>query len=215
MQVGTDFLVRFFLNITKDQIAGGGVGSWYLLNMEACWDQLTGKKCLPFGDANRNVHQQVLLDYGGGDDCTSTSPGRCPPFHRLANGTLVPSSDKVNFPFSAYKFYCCPCTSCSECAGFPCCDPMSNSNGQSIYKLEPSPVWGKYGFPANASDGFVGDAKMHELHVGKLWEHIWFPCMTADPIEIITLNIGPETGLGSGTHDTEFFVSDFDVLVPS
>jgi hypothetical protein len=30
---------------------------------------------------------------------------------------------------------------------------------------------------------------------------------------IITVNIGPETGLGQ-THDTEFFISDFDILVP-
>ena len=28
-------------------------------------------------------------------------------------------------------------------------------------------------------------------------------------------NIGPETGLGSGTHDTGFFISNFDVLVPT
>eukprot|EP00505_MAST-04D_sp_SCG-Rhode-Island_P006298 Stramenopile-MAST_4_protein_6298 len=91
---------------------------------------------------------------------------------------------------------------------------MSNSNGQSIYKLAPDLIWAEYGFPHNATDGFVGRPKMHELHVGALWEQIWFPCMTKEPIEIITLNIGPETGLGTGTHDTEFFVSDFDVLVP-
>jgi len=39
--------------------------------------------------------------------------------------------------------------------------------------------------------------------------------MATEPIEVITLNIGPETGLGTGNHDTEWFVSDFDVLVPS
>ena len=111
------------------------------------------------------------------------------------------------------------------------------------------------GFPANKSDGFVGNPKMHELNVGYtrayrsrcdsihsihrksrrtdlfsamhdlifanengvhrgLWKQIWFPCMATEPIEIITVNIGPETGLGGGTHDTEFYVSDFDILVP-
>ena len=35
------------------------------------------------------------------------------------------------------------------------------------------------------------------------------------PMEIVTVNIGPETGLGTGTHDTEFFISDFDILVPT
>ena len=29
--------------------------------------------------------------------------------------------------------------------------------------------------------------------------------MATEPIEIITVNIGPETGLGTGTHDTEFY----------
>lgn len=39
--------------------------------------------------------------------------------------------------------------------------------------------------------------------------------MATEPIEIITINIGPETGLGGGTHDTEFYISDFDILVPA
>ena len=38
-----------------------------------------------------------------------------------------------------------------------------------------------------------------------LWKQIWFPCMATEPIEIVTVNIGPETGLGGGTHDTEFY----------
>ena len=215
--VGKDFVVRFFLNITKDEIGGGGgIGSWYLLNMESCWNQLTGKRCEPYGNTNENVHQQVLLDYGGGDSCTIEDPSGCPLYHILRNGTKIHRLNKAHFPYTAYKQYCCPCTSCTECHDepLPCCDPMSNSNGQSIYKLAPDLIWAEYGFPHNATDGFVGRPKMHELHVGALWEQIWFPCMTKEPIEIITLNIGPETGLGTGTHDTEFFVSDFDVLVP-
>ena len=54
---------------------------------------------------------------------------------------------------------------------------------------------------------------MHELNMGALWKQIWFPCMATEPIEIITVNIGPETSLGQ-THETEFFISDFDILVP-
>ena len=70
------------------------------------------------------------------------------------------------------------------------------------------------GFPSDPHDTLVGDnGTMYELEVGLLWKHIWFPCMATEPVEIVTLNIGPETGLGSGTHDTEFFISDFDVLV--
>jgi hypothetical protein len=42
--------------------------------------------------------------------------------------------------------------------------------------------------------------------VGGLFTQIWFPCMTTEPVEIITVNIGPETGYGTGTHDTNFFV---------
>jgi hypothetical protein len=40
--------------------------------------------------------------------------------------------------------------------------------------------------------------------------------MATEPIEIITVNLGPETigGAGDSTHDTEYFISDFDILVP-
>lgn len=71
-------IVRFFLNITEAQIHGGGVGSWYAPNMEACWDQKTRKPCRPYGDTNTMVHQQVLLDYGGSDGCTRANWISCP-----------------------------------------------------------------------------------------------------------------------------------------
>ena len=63
------------------------------LNMEACWDQLTGKNCRPYGNTNAMVHQQVLLDLGGGDSCTGPTSGGCPPFHIEATGEKVPKSD--------------------------------------------------------------------------------------------------------------------------
>ena len=92
--IGTDFKTRFWLNISKNQIHGGsGVGSWYFLNMEACWDQLTGKNCRPYGDTNAMVHQQVLLDLGGSDGCTGPTSGGCPPFHIEATGEKIPRSD--------------------------------------------------------------------------------------------------------------------------
>ena len=205
---GNDVLVRFFLNITSFN-TGSGVGSWYAPNMEACWDQKTRKPCVPYGDTNAMVHQQVLLDYSGGGHSG-------PPFHILRNGTKV-SREDPRYPLAAYKYYCCPCESCDECGqlGLSCCDAYSNSNGQSIYKIAPHPEWAHWGFPANATDGWVGSPKLHELNVGGLFSQIWFPCMTTEPIEIISVNIGPETGLGSGDHSTEFFVSDFDVLVPA
>jgi hypothetical protein len=133
-----DFLVRFFLNISTAQIKGGGVGSWYAPNMEACWDQKTREPCTPYGDTNAMVHQQVLLDYGGGDDCHVDSNFACPKYHIWRNGSKVHRDDKANFPYDAYKFYCAPCDSCDEItADEPCCDLFSNSNGQSIYKIAP------------------------------------------------------------------------------
>ena len=160
------------------------------------------------------AHQQVLLDYGGGDMCSHNNPKNCPRYHNWRNGSQVHRSDP-SFPYGAYKFYCGPCGSCDEMeAGENCCDPYSNSNGQSIYKIAPHPEWAHWGFPENSTDGFVGNPKMHELNVGGLFSQIWFPCMTTKPIEIVTVSIGPETGLGTGTHDTEFLVSDFDILVP-
>ena len=82
------------------------------------------------------------------------------------------------------------------------------------HRLAPHPEWAHWGFPENATDGFVGNPKLHTLNVGGLWSQMWFPCMTNEPVEIVTVNIGPETGYGTGTHDTEFFVADFDVLMP-
>ena len=203
---GSDFLVRFFLNITKASVRG----SWYAPNMEACWDAVTRKACRPYGNTNTMVHQQVLLDYAGG------SHGG-PPFHILRDGTRVPRTDP-RYPVDAYSYYCCPCESCQECAlhAVECCDPYSNSNGQSIYKLAPHLEWAHWGFPAHASDGWVGNPKLHELNVGGLFSQIWFACMTTEPVELITVNIGPETGLGGlgKGRETEFVVSDFDVLVP-
>ena len=55
---------------------------------------------------------------------------------------------------------------------------------------------------------------MHTLNVGGLFSQIWFPCMTNETMEIITLNVGPETGLGEKGSDTNFEISDFDVLMP-
>ena len=138
-----------------------------------CRDQVTGKNCRPYGDTNRMVHQQVLLDYGhkGG--------GAGPPYHILLNGTKVHRSDPL-YPKSAYSFYCCPCTSCGECEAGSCCDPLSNPNGQSIYKIAPDPTWAVHGFPANASDGYVGNPKMHELNVGALWKQIWCEKLDGD-----------------------------------
>jgi hypothetical protein len=151
--------------------------------MEACWDQLTGKNCRPYGNTNHIVHQQVLLDLGGGDYCNPPPHnGACPPFHIDNNGDKVSSTNTTHFPYSAYKMYCCPCTSCSECVGLPCCDALSNPNGQSIYKIAPDPVWGEFGFPSNPKETTpstmsADNGKLWELHVGKLWKHIWFPCM--------------------------------------
>uniref|UniRef100_A0A7S4C9E9 DUF7705 domain-containing protein n=1 Tax=Eutreptiella gymnastica TaxID=73025 RepID=A0A7S4C9E9_9EUGL len=210
-----DFLVRYFLNITADHVGTGGVGAWYAPNMEACWDQATGEPCRPYGDPNRMAHQQVLLNYGGADLCTPAAPQYCPRYHIRRDGTRVHRTDPA-FPYSAYKSYCGPCQACGEMLpGENCCDPYSNPNAQSIYSLAPDPEWAHWGFPAHAGDGFVGDPKWHELNVGGLFTQIWFPCMTTKPIEIVTVNIGPETGYGTGSHDTNFLISDFDILVPS
>jgi hypothetical protein len=63
---------------------------------------------------------------------------------------------------------------------------------KSIYKLAPDPEWAYWGFPINQTDGFVGNPKLHELNIGGVWSQLWFPCMTTEPIEFVTVNIGPE-----------------------
>ena len=207
-------IVRFFLNITKYSMYGAG--SFYAPNMEACWDQKTGKACTPYGDTNTMVHNQVLLDYDPEPCGDVTNSLNCPRYHRYRNGTLVHKSDE-RFPFGAYKQYCGPCTSCDEMQPEePCCDRFSNSNGQSIYKLNPHEEWAHWGLPASADEGWMGDERMHEINVGGVFSQIFFPCKNTEPMEIVSINIGPETlTAGDGTRDTEFFVSDFDILMPN
>ena len=49
---------------------------------------------------------------------------------------------------------------------------MSNPNGQSIYKIAPDLLWGRYGFPTDPHDTLVGNnGKLWNLTVGLLWKH--------------------------------------------
>jgi len=201
-----DFLVRFSLNVTKNST----LSSWYFLNSEACWDQKTRKPCVPYGDTNTMSHQQVLLDWN--DRYNYNCSHGCPRYHIFANGSRV-HRDDPRYPRDAYGMYCVS-NACDEAEGEPMCDETSNSNPQSIYKLRPHPEWAQYGFPSKPGEGFVGDPRTWELNVGRLWEHMWFPCDQEGPKEIVSLNIGPEAIGGIGSMDTEWIVSDFDVLVP-
>ena len=104
-----------------------------MLNIESCWDQKTRKPCTPYGDTNAMVHNQVLLDYGGGDDCDASNVDACPRYHIWPNGTKVHKTDR-SFPYSAYKYYCGPCTACDEMLpGEKCCDPFSNPNVSVVF----------------------------------------------------------------------------------
>ena len=131
---------------------------------------------------------------------------------RSRNGTLI-SRDDPHYPFDAYLGYCCPCDTCHKCGGgVACCDPFSSTNGQSIYQLGPSPEWTHWGFPVNSSDGWIGHPKMHELNVGGLLTQLVFACPPSEPIEIVSIQLGPEV---TGEHiSANFTVSGFDILVP-
>jgi hypothetical protein len=47
------------------------------------------------------AHQQVLLDYGGGDSCSAGDPMSCPRYHIWRNGSKVHRSESW-FPYDAY-----------------------------------------------------------------------------------------------------------------
>ena len=216
-----DFLLRYTLNISQL----GKHDSFYLLNAEACWDQVTRQPCqvkehnYSLANTNTITHQQVLMQLNGGaGGCSASQQMGCPRFHIFRNGTRVHRNDTARYPYDAWHGYCGPQVCDEMIPGERTCDPYSNPNSQSIYMLRPHPEWEQYGLPATGADIFKGDPYLNierhfEINVGALYAHIWFPCdMPPDqPKQIITMNLGPETHAGA---EIEWTVSDFDVLVP-
>ena len=84
--------------------------------------------------------------------------------------------------------------------------------GQSIYQLGPSPEWTHWGFPVNSTDGWVGHPRKHELNVGGLLTQLVFACPPSEPIEVVSIQLGPE--ISGKRAQVNFTVSDFDILVP-
>lgn len=106
--------------------------------------------------------------------CSLNSLRSCPPYHTFSNGTRVYRSDRNNFPYEAYHYYCSPGNAENLEEPYNLCDPYSNPQPQEILQILPHSVWGKYGYPTKKGEGWIGDPTTWELDVGKLSESLYF-----------------------------------------
>ncbi|GER28462.1 membrane-bound lytic murein transglycosylase F, partial [Striga asiatica] len=165
-----DFRVRFTLNVT----AGGGPHSqFYLLDMGGCWKN-DGRPC--DGDVVSDVtrYSEMILNPSTPSWCRPNDTRLCPPHHTFPNGTQVGRHEKAQFPYEAYHLYCAPGNGAHVEQPSAPCDPYSNPQPQEIVQILPNPVWGDYGYPTTKGNGWIGDARTWELHVGRLSQSLYF-----------------------------------------
>jgi hypothetical protein len=136
---------------------GARQDQFYLPAIAGCW-KLDGSPCT--ADPNTDVTRYICMIMAPtiSASCSATNQGACPPFHWSINGTMIPRTDKVNFPYECYSMYCPPWG----------CDPYSNPVPQELMELRPCAEWAVHGFPAAPGDGWIGDDRTWTLDVGAL-----------------------------------------------
>ncbi|XP_019240163.1 PREDICTED: uncharacterized protein LOC109220155 [Nicotiana attenuata] len=208
-----NFRVKFKLEIRK---GGGPKSQFYLMDIGSCWKN-NGKPC--DGDVTTDVtrYSEMIINPAIDSWCNLKSLRSCPPYHTFPNGTRVHRSDKNNFPYEAYHYYCSPGNAENLEEPYNLCDPYSNRQPQEILQILPHPVWGEYGYPTKKGEGWIGDPRTWELDVGKLSESLYF---YQDPGTPPAKRYWPSIDLGteifvSSNEYAEWTVSDFDIIVPS
>lgn len=162
------------MKLTLDIKKGGGSKSqFYLLDMGSCWKN-NGAPC--DGDVVTDVtrYSEMIINPETPAWCSPTGLGNCPPFHITPDNRKIFRNDTVNFPYSAYHYYCAPGNAQHLEQPVSTCDPYSNPQAQEIVQLLPHPIWGEYGYPIKKGDGWVGDARTWELDVGGLSSRLYF-----------------------------------------
>ena len=211
-----NFQVVQWVNITRWP---GGPG-FYFLNMGGCWKD-AGVEC--DGDITTDVTRYLLFQLpspsapaagASVDRCGPSAAGRalCPPFHRYRNGTVVPLGDPA-FPFRAYHSASSRARALAAGGNFTCKhDCWSNPCDQDWVRIEPSPEWAEYGFPASVADAML--PTKWTMDVGAVTAQVssLFSGLTPPVLQWTTLNIGPEMQGGPGAVAI-WEVAESDVLI--
>ncbi|XP_059290091.1 uncharacterized protein LOC132043630 [Lycium ferocissimum] len=207
-----NFKVRFTLNVIK---GGGHNSQFYLMDMGSCWKN-NGKPC--DGDVTSDVtrYSEMILNPETPTWCNPDSPKLCPPYHTFPNGTRVHRNETSRFPYGAYHMYCAPGNGEHvEQPSVPC-DPYSNPQPQEILQILPHPVWGEYGYPTKKGQGWIGDPRTWELHVGRMSQSLYFyqdPGTAPAKRKWMSIDLGTEI-YRDPNQVAEWTVTDFDILVP-
>ncbi|XP_068664603.1 uncharacterized protein [Aristolochia californica] len=207
-----NFKVRHTLNVLK---GGGPQSQFYLLDMGSCWKN-DGRPC--DGDVLTDVtrYSELIINPAVTPWCRADNLHVCPPYHTFPNGTRVHRTDKANYPYSAYHVHCSPGNAQDLEEPYNLCDPYSNPQAQEILQILPHPVWGDYGYPTKAGEGWIGDGRTWELDVGRLSRDLYFyqdpgtpPAKRIWP----SINVGTEIYISAESAVAEWTLSDFDIII--
>ncbi|KAL5774201.1 hypothetical protein ACOSP7_011758 [Xanthoceras sorbifolium] len=199
-----NFKVRFSLNVIK----GGGPNSqFYLMDMGSCWKN-NGQPCNDNVTSDVTRYSEMIINPNITSWCHPDHLGVCPPYHSFPNGTRY-----LEFPYTLS-------------------DPYSNPQPREIMQILPHPVWGEYGYPTTPGQGWIGDPRTWELHVGRLSQSLYFyqgendscslinigicdSCSCTPPVrrKWMSIDLGTEI-FKDPDQVAEWTVSDFNILVP-
>lgn len=208
-----NFKVRMWTNIT---LWAGGPG-FYFLNHGACWKD-SGAQC--DGDLGTDVTRYLLFQLpkpgARSDDADRCGPlahqrQYCPQAHTYRNGTTVRLGEP-GFPYRAYHSVSRR-SDAQQGSGFKCKhDCWSNPCDQDWVRIEPSPEWAEYGYPASVSEAM--QPHTWEMDVGAVTAACagQFSGTTPPVMYWPTLNMGPEMSGAPGSTSV-WEQAEMDVLV--
>uniref|UniRef100_A0A7N0ZZ30 DUF7705 domain-containing protein n=1 Tax=Kalanchoe fedtschenkoi TaxID=63787 RepID=A0A7N0ZZ30_KALFE len=207
----------FKVKLTLDVKHGGGPSSqFYLLDIASCWKN-NGNPC--DGDVLTDVtrYSEMIINPATTSWCRPDNLVSCPPYHVSSTGEKILRNDTSRFPYSAYHLYCSPGNAQYLEKPFDICDPYSNPQAQEIVQILPHPEWAMHGYPMKKGDGWIGDSRTWDLDAGALSSRLYFyqdPGTKAAKRVWHSIHVGTEIYVSHSRETAEWFVSDFDILVP-
>ncbi|GFQ00597.1 hypothetical protein PHJA_002203600 [Phtheirospermum japonicum] len=209
------FKVKLTLDIKK---GGGGSSQFYLTDIGGCWKN-NGDPC--DGDVTTDVtrYSEMIINPSTGSTCGPSNLQACPPQHISTTGEIIHRTNKTDYPYSAYHYYCAPGNADDSYLEKPSgtCDPYSNPQAQELVQILPHPEWAVHGYPAAHGVGWENGPRTWDLDTGALSSRLYFyQDPGTPPAKRVwrSINCGTEMYFGAPGKTAQWSVSDFDVLVP-